>query len=112
MWGPAYGKETHYLRVYMANLRRKLERPGERPRFIRTDKYDYVEGAHHLYSRVGMTPVRYMEELLRPLMLRVAEKIFRLQKQLRRRWMRADRHMQRSLRRAQKPRFLISAAQR
>ncbi|MGH3507722.1 MAG: winged helix-turn-helix domain-containing protein [Nocardioidaceae bacterium] len=25
VWGPNYGSETNYLRVYMANLRRKLE---------------------------------------------------------------------------------------
>ena len=25
VWGPEYGKETNYLRVYMAQLRRKLE---------------------------------------------------------------------------------------
>ena len=25
VWGPEYGTETHYLRVYMAALRRKLE---------------------------------------------------------------------------------------
>ncbi|MFM2078030.1 MAG: hypothetical protein RJA49_1920 [Actinomycetota bacterium] len=37
------------------------------PKYIRTDRYDYVEGAHALYARVGMRPVRYMEELLRPL---------------------------------------------
>ena len=25
VWGPAYESETHYLRVYLAQLRRKLE---------------------------------------------------------------------------------------
>ena len=25
VWGPAYANETHYLRVYLAQLRRKLE---------------------------------------------------------------------------------------
>ncbi|BAS15416.1 transcriptional regulatory protein KdpE [Arthrobacter sp. Hiyo8] len=31
MWGPAYAKEANYLRVYMAQLRRKLEpEPGNR----------------------------------------------------------------------------------
>lgn len=25
VWGPSYGTETNYLRVYMAQLRRKLE---------------------------------------------------------------------------------------
>ncbi len=37
------------------------------PRVIRTDKYDYIEGAHVLFAEVGMQPVRYMEELLRAL---------------------------------------------
>jgi ribosomal protein S18 acetylase RimI-like enzyme len=40
---------------------------GTLPRFIRTDKYDYIVGAHQLFAQVGMQPVRYMEELLRPL---------------------------------------------
>ena len=26
VWGPAYDTETHYLRVYLAQLRRKLAR--------------------------------------------------------------------------------------
>ncbi len=30
VWGPGYGKETNYLRVYLAQLRRKLE-PRPRP---------------------------------------------------------------------------------
>lgn len=37
------------------------------PRFIRTDRYDYIGGAHVLFAQMGMQPVRYMEELLRPL---------------------------------------------
>jgi len=37
VWGPAYGKETHYLRVYMANLRRKLELDPSRPRHLITE---------------------------------------------------------------------------
>jgi two-component system, OmpR family, KDP operon response regulator KdpE len=28
VWGPGYGDESHYLRVYMANLRRKLDDPS------------------------------------------------------------------------------------
>jgi len=36
VWGPKYETETHYLRVYMAQIRRKLEpRPGE-PRYFLT----------------------------------------------------------------------------
>ena len=37
VWGPEYGTETHYLRVYMANLRRKLERDPARPRHLVTE---------------------------------------------------------------------------
>ncbi|GAA4658041.1 response regulator transcription factor [Amycolatopsis dongchuanensis] len=31
VWGPTYENETHYLRVYLAQLRRKLEREPSRP---------------------------------------------------------------------------------
>ena len=31
VWGPAYATESHYLRVYMAQLRRKLEADPARP---------------------------------------------------------------------------------
>ncbi len=37
VWGPGYEKETHYLRVYMAQLRRKLEDDPARPRHIVTE---------------------------------------------------------------------------
>jgi two-component system KDP operon response regulator KdpE len=37
VWGPAYGAETHYLRVYMAQLRRKLEPDPAKPRHLITD---------------------------------------------------------------------------
>jgi len=37
VWGPAYGTETHYLRVHMANLRRKLEQDPSRPRHLVTE---------------------------------------------------------------------------
>lgn len=37
VWGPAYEKETNYLRVYMANLRRKLEVDPARPRHLITE---------------------------------------------------------------------------
>jgi two-component system KDP operon response regulator KdpE len=37
VWGPAYEKETHYLRVYLAQLRRKLEPEPARPRHLRTE---------------------------------------------------------------------------
>ena len=37
VWGPTYEAETHYLRVYLAQLRRKLEREPSRPRHLLTE---------------------------------------------------------------------------
>ena len=37
VWGPAYEKETHYLRVYLAQLRRKLEPDPAHPRYLHTE---------------------------------------------------------------------------
>jgi two-component system KDP operon response regulator KdpE len=37
VWGPVYETETNYLRVYMAQLRRKLERDPARPRHLITE---------------------------------------------------------------------------
>jgi len=37
VWGPAYGDDTPVLRTHIANLRRKIEPPGEVPRYIRTE---------------------------------------------------------------------------
>jgi len=37
VWGPGYHSETNYLRVYMANLRRKLELDPARPRHFMTE---------------------------------------------------------------------------
>ncbi|MCH6469239.1 response regulator [Sinomonas terrae] len=37
VWGPAYAKEAQYLRVYMAQLRRKLERDPSNPRHLKTE---------------------------------------------------------------------------
>jgi two-component system KDP operon response regulator KdpE len=37
VWGPAYGKETNYLRVYLAQLRRKLEPDPSHPRHLITE---------------------------------------------------------------------------
>jgi two-component system KDP operon response regulator KdpE len=37
VWGPAYEKETHYLRVYMNQLRRKLEPDPANPRYLHTE---------------------------------------------------------------------------
>jgi DNA-binding response OmpR family regulator len=37
VWGPAYGTESNYLRVYMAQLRRKLEPDPATPRHLITE---------------------------------------------------------------------------
>ena len=37
VWGPGYDTETNYLRVYMAQLRRKLEVDPSRPRHLITE---------------------------------------------------------------------------
>jgi two-component system KDP operon response regulator KdpE len=37
VWGPAYGTQTNYLRVYVSQLRRKLESDPTHPRHIITE---------------------------------------------------------------------------
>jgi two-component system KDP operon response regulator KdpE len=37
VWGPNYDSETHYLRIYLAHLRRKLEPEPSRPRYLLTE---------------------------------------------------------------------------
>ncbi len=37
VWGPAYETETNYLRLYLAQLRRKLEPEPGRPRYLITE---------------------------------------------------------------------------
>ena len=37
VWGRAYGDESHYLHVYVSQLRRKLEPDPARPRYILTE---------------------------------------------------------------------------
>jgi len=38
VWGPQDSQENHYLRVFVASLRRKLEDDPARPRYIRTEQ--------------------------------------------------------------------------
>ncbi len=48
VWGPAYGSESHYLRVYVAQLRRKLEPRPATPRYLLTELgvgYRFVAGS-------------------------------------------------------------------
>jgi two-component system KDP operon response regulator KdpE len=37
VWGPAYGDESHYLHVYVSQLRRKIEPDPARPRYLLTE---------------------------------------------------------------------------
>jgi two-component system KDP operon response regulator KdpE len=37
VWGPGYAQQTHYLRVYMGQLRHKLEADPARPRYLLTE---------------------------------------------------------------------------
>ncbi|MGM8061055.1 two-component system response regulator KdpE [Vogesella indigofera] len=37
VWGPGYVEHSHYLRIYMAHLRQKLEADPAQPRFLRTE---------------------------------------------------------------------------
>jgi two-component system, OmpR family, KDP operon response regulator KdpE len=37
VWGPNYGTESHYLHVYVSQLRRKIEPDPARPRFLLTE---------------------------------------------------------------------------
>lgn len=37
VWGPEYVRDTQTLRVHISNLRRKIEKPGDVPRYIITE---------------------------------------------------------------------------
>jgi two-component system, OmpR family, KDP operon response regulator KdpE len=37
VWGPGHSEDTHYLRVYLAQLRRKIERDPAMPRLLVTE---------------------------------------------------------------------------
>lgn len=38
VWGPEYGQEAEYLRVYLGRLRRKFEQEGSRLRYFHTER--------------------------------------------------------------------------
>jgi two-component system KDP operon response regulator KdpE len=47
VWGPHYGTETGYLRVFLARIRQKLEPDPSRPRYFLTEAgvgYRFVDG--------------------------------------------------------------------
>src|SRR6266700_4107302 len=37
VWGPAHTEQAHYVRIYMAHLRHKLEAEPARPRYLLTE---------------------------------------------------------------------------
>jgi two-component system KDP operon response regulator KdpE len=37
VWGPGHAEDTHYVRVHMANLRKKIELDASRPRHLLTE---------------------------------------------------------------------------
>ncbi len=37
VWGPGHEEDTHYLRVHMVSLRKKIESTPEQPKFLRTE---------------------------------------------------------------------------
>ena len=48
-WGPEYGSEGHYLHVYVARLRKKLEADPQQPRYLITEPgvgYRLLSGAN------------------------------------------------------------------
>jgi two-component system, OmpR family, KDP operon response regulator KdpE len=53
VWGPAYQAESHYLHVYVSQLRRKIEGDPTRPRYLLTEPsagYRLVSPEHHPVS--------------------------------------------------------------
>lgn len=37
VWGPSHGEDSHYVRVYMGHLRKKIEDDSNRPRYLLTE---------------------------------------------------------------------------
>jgi two-component system KDP operon response regulator KdpE len=37
LWGPSHAQDTHYVRVHMANLRKKIEVDASQPRHLVTE---------------------------------------------------------------------------
>jgi two-component system KDP operon response regulator KdpE len=63
VWGPRYEQEANYLRVYMAQIRRKLEPDPTHPRYFFTEpgmgyRFEPDEGCVTTRSRSGDQPVR------------------------------------------------------
>jgi mycothiol synthase len=46
---------------------RLRSRTHDLPKYVRVNAYDWMERNHRLYARMGFAPVRWFEELMRPL---------------------------------------------
>ena len=56
VWGPEYGAESHYLHVYVARLRKKIESDPQRPRYLITEPgvgYRLISDENAEPSRAG-----------------------------------------------------------
>ena len=54
VWGPEYGEETDYLRVYVRQLRRKIEQEPSQPKYILTEPgVGYVFGPQVIAAHRG-----------------------------------------------------------
>src|SRR5208282_6202927 len=54
VWGPNYGEQTHYLRVYIAHLREKIEASPGRPELLVTEP----GAGYRLLPQAAETPRR------------------------------------------------------
>ena len=69
IWGPNYETETNYLRVYIAQLRRKLEPDPSHPQFLVTEPgmgYRFQQPNGPAHGREPVTPNRGADEEQHP----------------------------------------------
>ncbi len=64
--GRGIGRELmHWQRQRAEEILSSAE--NDLPKFIRADEWDWIEESHRMYRRVGLEPVRYFTEMLKPL---------------------------------------------
>lgn len=59
VWGPSHAADTHYLRVNMTNLRKKIESTPDRPRYLKTESgigYRFSEAVDEVAPAGENTP--------------------------------------------------------
>lgn len=59
VWGPEYRDETHYVRLYIAYLRKKIEPDPSNPRYIFTERgvgYRFVDFRRAAETGAGGKP--------------------------------------------------------